>query len=533
MKRIKVLTQRERAVRRRSLRQMIGFWAEPRLGGGESVAQYLEFRSVGKAFPGVQALKDISFRAEGGQVLALLGENGAGKSTLLKILSGDLHPDEGSVIIDGETHRFQTPHHAIMSGISVIYQERQLIPLMNVMENIFLAEQPLSKIRMINAGKLRKDTEELIDSFGLPIEPDELVGSMSIAHQQMVEVMKAYRRNSQIIAFDEPTAPLTDTEIKILFGLIERLKQEGKIIIYVSHRLSEIFQVADSIVVLKDGRMVKTFITAETGEHELVKAMVGRDIGDTYSRLIRNDTVGDVLLEVNNLKTDVLSDVSFKLHKGEIVGFAGLVGAGRTEVARAIFGADPIISGEIKLEGKEVRFKTPRDAIISGIALCPEDRKEQGLVLFRSIRDNITMPILEKVRKRLFLDNHLEDDITIEAINRYSVKTPSVDKVVMELSGGNQQKIILGRWTSSKMTTKILILDEPTKGIDVGTKAEVYQMICDFAKQGIGIILISSELTEVINIADTIIVMHNGHITGQVKREDATEENVLALAMLA
>ena len=495
------------------------------------MTQYLEFCNIGKAFPGVQALKDITFRAEGGQVLALLGENGAGKSTLLKVLSGDIQPDEGSVVISGEEHKFATPHHAIKCGISVIYQERQLIPAMNVMENIFLAEQPLSTLGTINSRKLRRETKELIDSFGLPIDPDELVGSLSIAYQQMVEIMKAYRRNSRIIAFDEPTAPLTDAEIKILFDLITRLKQEGKIVLYVSHRLSEIFQVTDSIVVLKDGRMVKTFRTGETNENELVKAMVGRDIGDTYSGLERNDTFGDVLLEVNNLETDILHDVNFKVRRGEVVGFAGLVGAGRTEVARAIFGADPIISGEIKLEGEAVRFKSPGDAIENGIALCPEDRKEQGLVLLRSIRDNITIPILSKVRKRLFLDNHMEDDISIEAINRYSIKTPSVDKVVMELSGGNQQKVILGRWTSSKMATKVLILDEPTKGIDVGTKAEVYQMICDFAKQGIGVIFISSELTEVINIADTIVVMHNGHVTGQVDRGDATEENVLALAM--
>ena len=493
--------------------------------------QYLEFKDVGKAFPGVQALKDISFRTEGGKVLALLGENGAGKSTLLKILSGDIQPDEGSVLIDGEEHKFITPNHAIKSGISVIYQERQLIPAMNVMENIFLAEQPLSKLGTINSGRLRKETAELIGSFGLQIDPEELVGSLPIAYQQMVEIMKAYRRNSRIIAFDEPTAPLTDTEIGILFRLIERLKDEGRIVLYVSHRLSEIFQVTDNIVVLKDGRMVKTFRTEETDEHELVKAMVGRDIGDTYSGLSRNDKIGDVLLEVNNLETDILHDVSFKLRRGEIVGFAGLIGAGRTEVARAIFGADPIISGEVKLEGNPVHFKSPSDAVENGIALCPEDRKEQGLVLFRSIRDNITMPILSKVRKKLFLDNHFEDAISIEAINRYSIKTPSVDKTVVELSGGNQQKVILGRWTSSQMTTKVLILDEPTKGIDVGTKAEVYQMICDFAKQGIGVILISSELTEVINIADTIVVMHSGHITGQVRREDATEEKILALAM--
>ena len=496
------------------------------------MAQYLEFNNIAKAFPGVQALKDISFRVEGGMVLALLGENGAGKSTLLKILSGDINPDEGCIMLNGEEQQFQSPHHAIKAGVSVIYQERQLIDSMSVMENIYLADQPISKLGTINTRQLRKDTQELIDSFDLSIDPDESVGRLSIAYQQMIEVMKAYRRNSQIIAFDEPTAPLTDTEIVILFRLIEKLKAEGKIILYVSHRLAEIFQVTDEIVVLKDGRFVKSLHTSETNEQELIMAMIGRDIGDTYASLKRNDKFGDVLLEVKNLETDILHDVSFKLRRGEIVGFAGLVGAGRTEVARAIFGADNIASGEIILDGKAVHFKTPRDAIDSGIALCPEDRKEQGLVLLRSIRDNVTMPILAKVRKHLFLDVHMEDDVTIEAVKRYSIKTHSVDKAVMELSGGNQQKVILGRWTSSKMTTKVLILDEPTKGIDVGTKAEVYQMVCDFAKQGIGVIFISSELTEVINLADTIVVMQNGQITGQIAREDATEEKVLALAML-
>ena len=496
------------------------------------MAQYLEFKEISKAFPGVQALKNISFRAEGGKVVALLGENGAGKSTLLKILNGDIQPDEGSVIIDGETQKFHSPHHAIVSGISVIYQERQLIPAMSVMENIFLADQPQTALGTINSGQLRKETQKLLDSFALPIEPDEIVGRLPIAYQQMIEVMKAYRRNPQVIAFDEPTAPLTDTEIEILFSLIERLKQEGKIILYVSHRLAEIFMVTDEIVVLKDGQMVKAFKTNETDENELVKAMVGRDIGDTYTGLSRNEVIGDVLLEVINLETDILHDVSFRLRRGEIVGFAGLIGAGRTEVARALFGADPIIAGDIKLEGKQVRFRSPRDAIDSGVALCPEDRKEQGLVLLRSIRDNITMPMLAKMRKFLFLDNHMEDDVTIEAINNYSIKTHSVDKIVVELSGGNQQKVILGRWTSSTLMTKVLILDEPTKGIDVGTKAEIYQMVCDFAKQGIGVIYISSELTEVINLADTIVVMRNGHVTGQMDREEASEEKVLALAML-
>ncbi len=493
--------------------------------------QYLEFVGIEKAFPGVKALDDISFRADGGKVMALLGENGAGKSTLLKIMSGDLRADKGKIILNDETLSMTAPNHAIKAGISVIYQERQLIPTMSVMENIFIGALPI-KAGLVNYSKLKDDTQEIIDKFSLPITPEAPVMTLSIAHQQMVEIMKAYRRDSMVIAFDEPTAPLTDTEIDILFKLIRQLKEAGKIVIYVSHRMKEIFQVTDEIVVLKDGRLVKTLKTAETDEQALIAAMVGRDIGDTYANLRRNEKFGEILLEVNNLTTYAVHDVSFKLRKGEVLGFAGLVGAGRTEVVRAVFGADAVISGEIKLEGQSVKFDTPRDAINMGIALCPEDRKEQGLVLWSSVRDNICMPVLKKLRKWLFLDVKAQDELTLSAIKKYNIKTPTFDKTVLELSGGNQQKVILGRWTSEKMITKLLILDEPTKGIDVGTKAEIYQMVCDFARQGIGVIFISSELTEVINVADTIIVMHNGHITGTVKREEATEESVLVLAML-
>jgi ABC-type sugar transport system ATPase subunit len=309
------------------------------------------------------------------------------------------------------------------------------------------------------------------------------------------------------------------------------LREQGKVILYVSHRLAEIFQIADEIVVLKDGEMVNTFKTTETDENELVRTMVGREIGDTYATLSRNTEFGDVLLEVDHLVTPYVSDVSFSLRKGEIVGLAGLVGAGRTEVARGIFGADPVLSGEIRIEGKAMKFHSPKHAIEHGIALCPEDRKDQGLVLFRSITDNACMPVLDKLTKGPFLDKGREKHLADEAVRKYSIKTPTTNKIVVELSGGNQQKVILGRWTSDEMMPKLLILDEPTKGIDVGTKAEIYQMVCDFAKQGMGVILISSELTEVINLADTVVVMYNGRVTGQLPREEATEEKVLALAM--
>jgi len=491
----------------------------------------LEFNGICKTYPGVKALQDVSFHADSGKVLALLGENGAGKSTLLKIMSGDQKPSAGTVSLGGKELHITSPHSAIKQGISVIYQERQLIPAMSVMENIFMDETP-TKGGIVDYAKLKVETQKLIDKFGLPISPTQTVMSLSVAHQQMVEIMKAYRRDAKVIAFDEPTAPLTDTEIEILFNLIQELKESGKIILYVSHRMKEIFQITDEIVILKDGQFVTRLETATTTEDALISHMVGRDVGDTYKNLSRNDKYGDVLLEVKNLETYAVHDVSFKLHRGEVIGLAGLVGAGRTEVVRAIFGADPIISGEIWLDGKKLELKSPRDAIRAGIALCPEDRKDQGLVLWHSITNNVCLPVWKKLKKGLFLNTKGEEELATEAVRKYSIKTPTLDKKVIELSGGNQQKVILGRWTSSLVDTKILILDEPTKGIDVGTKAEIYQMVCDFAKQGIAVIFISSELTEVINVADKIYVMRDGRFTGSVMREEATEENVLALAMM-
>ena len=491
----------------------------------------LEFSNISKVFPGVRALDNVSLRAEGGRVLAMIGENGAGKSTLLKIIAGDLKADSGDVLLDGVLQHYASPFDAIEAGMSVIYQERQMIPAMSVMENIFAGALPRGKLGLIDRVRLRQDAQNLVDKFNLPIDVRTPVARLSVAYQQMVEIMKAYCRNSLVIAFDEPTASLTETEIAILFDLIGQLKQEGKIIIYVSHRIGEVFRITDDIVVLKDGRVSGNFKTSDVTESELIRAMVGRDIGDTYANLRRNDTHGDVLIEIINLNTQKVHDVNFSLRKGEIIGFAGLVGAGRTELVRAIFAADPVDSGVIKFEGSVAAFKTPKDAIDAGIALCPEDRKEQGLALPRSIKENVSMAVLGKLKNRLFLDNSAEDRLADEAISKYGIKTPDASKKVMELSGGNQQKVILGRWTNEKVHTKLLILDEPTKGIDVGTKSEIYQMICDFARQGIGVIFISSELTEVINVADTIYVMREGRITGCLVHGEATEENVLALAM--
>ena len=503
--------------------------------------KYLEFRSIGKTYPGVRAVDDVSFRADSGSVLALIGENGAGKSTMLKILSGDQRADRGDVILNGDTIVLSSPQEAIASGISVIYQERQVIPAMSVMENLFTGALPKTALGLVDSKKLRRDAQDIIDKFDLPIDPLEKVGRLNIAYQQMVEIMKAYRRDSLVIAFDEPTAPLTDKETESLFRIIDELKAAGKIIIYVSHKLSEVSRVADRIVILKDGKLVKEMETKKDASeeeilalrNEMITAMVGRDIGDTYANLKRNENIGDVLLEVRGLTTLFLKDVDLTVRRGEVVGLAGLIGAGRTEVARAIFGADSIESGEIILDGKRLKIKTPRHAINSGIALCPEDRKDDGLVLRRSIRENTIMPIVDNLTNAvIFMDRKACVEVTDEAVKKYTIRTHSIEKLTIELSGGNQQKVILGRWSNSKMSTKLLILDEPTKGIDVGSKAEIYQMVCDFAAMGIGVIFISSELTEVINLADTVVVMHDGRITGRLPRAEATEKAVLELAML-
>ena len=497
----------------------------------ENMEATLSFEHISKYFPGVQALSNVSFSASGGRVLALMGENGAGKSTLLKILSGDQKPDEGQICLNGVPLKFESPHYAICQGISVIYQERQILPELSVMENIFVGDLPSIRAGVLNRRQLHRETKAILDRFGLDIDPETPAKYLSVAQQQMLEIMKAYRRNTTVIAFDEPTASLMDSEINTLFGLIEELKQQGKIILYISHRMSEIFRITDEIAVLKDGRFVRQIPTHEITEQELIRSMVGRDIGDTYSGLKRVGQRGNAILELRNVTTQKLKDVSLTLHRGEILGIAGLAGSGRTEIANAVFGVDAVANGEILLDGKRIHFRNPKQAISAGIALCPEDRKEQGLVLIRSITDNVCMPVLRKLQSGVFLNRKKQRSLADEAVEKYAIKTPTTDKAVIELSGGNQQKVILGRWTSNAANTRILILDEPTKGIDVETKAEIYQMICDFASKGMAIIFISSELTEVIHLADRIIVMRDGMVSGEVTRENASEESILTLAM--
>ena len=492
----------------------------------------LEFKHISKYFPGVKALDDISFRAYGGEVLAFLGENGAGKSTLLKLLNGDYQPNEGEYLLDGVQRHFQSPHEAIEAGISVIYQERQILLELSVAENIFLGRMPSGRMGFINVHKANAMAQEIIDDFGLPISPSTKVKDLSIAYQQMVEIMKAYsRENLKVICFDEPTASLSDAEIDALFEIIEKLKRQGKIIIYVSHRMSEIRRITDKVAIFKDGRYIDTVVTKDTPEKDMIKMMVGRDLGDIYENLDRDKEIGDVLLEVKNVSSDYVKEVSFTLRKGEVLGFSGLVGAGRTEVMRAVIGADPLRTGEVWLEGKKIVNKSPKQAVENGIVLVPEDRKLQGIVSNLSVAGNINISLLNQNSNKLgIIDGKKEREAAAKGIKDFKIKTPSPDKKIVELSGGNQQKCIVARWIATN--PKVLILDEPTKGIDVGAKSEFYNMICSFAKQGLGVILISSELPEVIGLSDRIIVMRSLKISGEVKRGEATEDRLLSLGMI-
>lgn len=496
------------------------------------MAGTLEFQHICKYFPGVKALDDVSFQAHAGEVLAFLGENGAGKSTLLKVLNGDYQPTSGKYLLDGVEKHFQSPHEAIEEGISIIYQERQILLELSVAENIYLGRMPANRFGLIDVGRANEMAAKIIDDFGLPIHPSTKVKDLSIAYQQMVEIMKAYSRdNLKVICFDEPTASLSDSEIEMLFKIIRKLKSEGKIIIYVSHRMDEIQQITDKVAIFKDGRYVDTVITGQVPEEKMISMMVGRDLGDIYESLDRDKQIGEVLLEVRDVSSDYVRPNSFVLHKGEVLGFSGLVGAGRTELMRAIIGADPMRSGEILLEGRPIVNRSPHEAMGHGIVLVPEDRKLQGILANLSVSDNINISMLDEHSNKLgFVDRKKEDRAAAEGIQNFKIKPPSPDKKIVELSGGNQQKCIVARWLGTG--PKVLILDEPTKGIDVGAKSEFYNMICQFAKQGLGVILISSELPEVIGLSDRIIVMKSRKIVGEVAREDATESRLLSLGMM-
>lgn len=496
------------------------------------MANVIEFRNITKYFPGVKALDDISFVANGGEVLALMGENGAGKSTLLKVLNGDYQQTSGQYLVNGEPCHFNNPREAVAAGISVIYQERQIMLELTVGENIFLGRLPTGFLGAIKTKELHEKAQAIIDEFGLDMKSTDKVKDLSVAYQQMVEIMKAYsRENMKMIAFDEPTASLSDAEIESLFRIIKKLRDEGKVVIYVSHRMAEIRQVADRVAIFKDGKYVGDSYVKDITDDQLIHMMVGRDLGQVFANLDRNKVIGDVVLEARHVQSPFLKDGSFTIRAGEVVGFSGLVGAGRTELMRAITGADPMTGGEVFLHGKPLKCKTPHDAIKNGIVMVPEDRKLQGIIPRMSVGRNISVGSLDKLSKFLgIVDAKREVEMGLDGKEKFNIKTPDLEKAIVELSGGNQQKCIVARWMETEPT--VLILDEPTKGIDVGAKSEFYNLICEFAKQGIAVILISSELPEVIGLSDRIIVMKGRRMVGEIPASEATEEKLLTMAMM-
>ena len=493
-------------------------------------ASYLEFQNIGKTFPGVRALDDVSFGVAEGSVHALMGENGAGKSTLLKILSGAYQPDTGQLRIGEPTHRFATTADAIAAGVAVIYQELFLIPEMTVAENLFLGHLP-SRGGWVRREALYDRAAALLTMLGEPIDPRVRLGSLPIGQRQMVEIAKALSRDAKVIAFDEPTSSLSARETDRLFAVIRRLREQGRAILYVSHRMDEIYAVSDAATVLRDGRHVETFgqlagVTRDT----LVRRMVGRSIEDVFRHAPRPH--GDVRLEVRAVAgPGVVQPASFNVRGGEIVGFFGLVGAGRTELMRLIYGGRRRVTGTVLVDGRALRSGSPSDAIEHGLVLLPEDRKKEGIIPLASVMENINLSARRHFSwGRLFINERRERANAQEYVGKLNVRTPSLRQLIRNLSGGNQQKVLLARWLSEGRV-RVIVLDEPTRGIDVGAKSEIYSIIYALAASGIAVVIVSSELPEVLGVSDRVIVMREGTLVGSLDRAEATQERVLELAL--
>jgi L-arabinose transport system ATP-binding protein len=495
---------------------------------GEASQPRLVMHEIGKAFGGVQALRGVSIEARAGEVLALVGENGAGKSTLLKVLSGAHLPDHGEVRIDGQPVRFRSPRAAHAAGARVIYQEPEIIPHVSVAENIYLGELP-GRLHLFNRRRLLSRARADLARYGFAdaLSPTTIGERLSPAQRQLVEIMRALIGDVRVIAFDEPTSSLTNVEVDALFELIDRLRAEGVAVLYVSHRLPEIFRIADRVTVLRDGAVVGTRQTASTTEDELVSMMVGRDLTGIFTRQAHEP--GDVVLSVRGLSSNDVEDISFDVRAGEVVGIAGLVGAGRSELAHAIVGSEPKTAGEVHINGRQVRIRSPKGALRAGIGFVPEERKAQALLMERTVRDNVSLAVLRRLSVAHVVRGGAERRLTTEFVNRLSVRTPTIEHVVGNLSGGNQQKVVLARGLA--LRPKVLILDEPTRGVDVGAKAEIYHLINDLAADGLAIVVISSELPEILALSDRVLVMKSGRITGELARHEVTEERILALAM--
>lgn len=482
-------------------------------------------RDIVKKYPGVTALDKVSIDLSPGEVHCLVGENGAGKSTLMKVLSGAVKKDSGEILINGSSAEYSSPAESQKLGISIIYQDFKLVPELSAASNIFLGRE-IKDSFFLNEREMRIKAEEVLGQLGEEIDVNQPVHRLSTAGRQMVEIAKAIAGSVKILAMDEPTAPLTNKEIKNLFRIINRLKENGVGIIYISHRLEEIFEIGDRVTVLRDGKFIHSAAMKEVDKNYLIKLMVGRELADEYpvSKAVR----GDEILRVENLSSGKISNVSFSLQRGEILGLAGLVGSGRSELVRAVFGADKKTGGRIFIRNREVEIRTPGDAIKNGLGLLTEDRNLLGLFMDLSIRENISVSSLDKMKRTLFIDRQKEISETQREFDQLKIKAPSIETGVEALSGGNRQKVVLARWLETN--SDILIFDEPTSGIDVGVKYEIYNLINTLAEQGKGIIVISSELPELMGISDRIMVMCEGRITGILSKEEVTQEKILDLA---
>ena len=489
----------------------------------------LRASGIGKRFGAVIALDGVDLELRAGEVTAIMGENGAGKSTLLKILEGDYQPDSGQLSLGGRDVSFTDPSQSRAAGLRVIAQEPEIVPHVTVAENIYVGGISKQGFFFDQRGLEKRAADDLARfGFDRVISPKTIGRELSPAQRQIVEIMRAVVDDPDVICFDEPTSSLGDDEVALLFTLIRQLRAEGKAIGYVSHRMNEIFQLADRITVLRDGKLVGSKLTTETDNNELVRMMVGRDLSQLYHR--QPHEPGAPVLELSKVDTDDVSGIDLVVRAGEIVGIAGLVGAGRSELMKAIVGDLPVRRGIVRVNGREVKFASPADSVAAGIGFAPEERKAEALVMQRTVRDNTVLAVLPRIAKAFFVSTATEKSLTRRYIEQLRIRTPSTEQLVKNLSGGNQQKVVLARWLAHGPT--LLVLDEPTRGVDVGAKSEIYGIVEDLAKQGVGILFVSSELPEVLGLADRIYVMAGGRIVGDMDREHASEEAILALAML-
>lgn len=494
----------------------------------ENTQFILEMKGITKTFPGVKALNNVNLSIKPGTVHALMGENGAGKSTLMKILLGIYSEYEGSIIYQGKKQKIKNVKQALDLGISMIHQELTFIENMTIAENIHLGKEPSIRKIWIHEKRMLKSTKELLSRINLPLDPKTLMKDLSVSEKQMVEIAKAISYESKIIIMDEPTSAISDREVEKLFNIINELKKNGVAIIYISHKMDEIFKISDKITILRDGGYIGTYNANNLTIEKLVSLMVGRQLNDLFPP--KNTVLGEEVINISNLnKKGSFENISFNVHKGEIVGIAGLMGAGRTEVVNSIFGLELLDSGEIKINGKKVKIKSPADALNAGISLVSEDRKQIGLILPLSVRENMTLSILPFVSKFSLISKERESKIVDEFIKELSIKTPNKEQLVKNLSGGNQQKIVIAK--SLLKDPNVIILDEPTRGIDIGAKTEIYNLIIKLAEQGKAVIIVSSELTEILGLSDRILVMHEGKITGELSKDEANQENIMKLAV--